>query len=84
MQPSVSGQPLGHFGLWMAAAIKVWWSGSKGYRCYLSQVLDVDPLWETWRRVEQSISSVIDHTTFAELARTWHDKQSKYVPNWEI
>ena len=43
-----------------------------------------DPLAETWRRVEQSISSVIDHTSFAELVRTWHDKQSKYVPNWEI
>jgi Rrf2 family cysteine metabolism transcriptional repressor len=43
-----------------------------------------DPFSETWRRVEQSISSVIDHTTFAELVRTWRDKQSKYVPNWEI
>ena len=44
----------------------------------------VDPFAETWRRVEQSISSVIDRTTFAELVRAWHDKQSKYVPNWEI
>jgi Rrf2 family cysteine metabolism transcriptional repressor len=44
----------------------------------------VDPFAETWRQVEQSISSVIDHTTFAELVRAWHDKHSKYVPNWEI
>lgn len=44
----------------------------------------VDPFAETWRRVEQSISGVIDHITFAELVRAWHDKQSKYVPNWEI
>ncbi len=43
-----------------------------------------DPFAETWRRVEQSISGVIDHTTFAELVRTWRDKQTKYVPNWEI
>ena len=43
-----------------------------------------DPFAETWRRVEQSISSVIDQTTFAELVRNWHDRQSKYVPNWEI
>ena len=43
-----------------------------------------DPFAETWRRVEQSISSVIDHTTFAELVRTWQDQQAKYVPNWEI
>ena len=43
-----------------------------------------DPFAETWRRVDHSVSSVIDRTTFAELVRTWHDKQSKYVPNWEI
>ena len=43
-----------------------------------------DPLAETWRRVDQAISGVIDHTTFAELARDWRDRQSKYVPNWEI
>src|SRR5260370_25112975 len=43
-----------------------------------------DPFAETWRRVEHSISSVIDTTTFAQLVRTWHDRQSKYVPNWEI
>ena len=43
-----------------------------------------DPFSDTWRRVDQSVASVIDHTTFAELARTWREKQSKYVPNWEI
>ena len=43
-----------------------------------------DPFAETWRRVDQAISNVIDHTTFAELVRNWHDRQTKYVPNWEI
>ena len=43
-----------------------------------------DPFAETWRRVEQATSSVIDHTTFAELVRVWRDRQFKYVPNWEI
>jgi len=43
-----------------------------------------DPLADTWRRAEQAISDVVDHTTFAELVRNWRDKQSKYVPNWEI
>jgi Rrf2 family cysteine metabolism transcriptional repressor len=43
-----------------------------------------DPLSETWRKVDQAISDVIDQTTFAELARNWREKQSKYVPNWEI
>jgi Rrf2 family cysteine metabolism transcriptional repressor len=43
-----------------------------------------DPFAETWRLAEQAISSVIDRTTFAELVRDWRDRQSKYVPNWEI
>jgi Rrf2 family cysteine metabolism transcriptional repressor len=43
-----------------------------------------DPFAETWRRVDQTVSEVIDQTTFAELVRNWRDRQSKYVPNWEI
>jgi Rrf2 family protein len=43
-----------------------------------------DPFAETWRSVDEAVSNVIDRTTFAELARNWRDKQSKYVPNWEI
>jgi Rrf2 family transcriptional regulator, cysteine metabolism repressor len=43
-----------------------------------------DPFNETWRRVDQAVSDVIDQTTFAELARLWRERQSKYVPNWEI
>jgi len=44
----------------------------------------VDPFGETWRKVDQAVSDVIDQTTFAALVRTWRDRQSKYVPNWEI
>jgi Rrf2 family cysteine metabolism transcriptional repressor len=43
-----------------------------------------DPFAETWRRVDQTVSEVIDQTTFAELVRNWRDQQSKYVPNGEI
>jgi Rrf2 family protein len=43
-----------------------------------------DPLAETWRRVDQAVSNVIDSTTFAELVRNWRDRQAIYVPNWEI
>ena len=43
-----------------------------------------DPFAETWRRVDQAVSDVIDQTTFAELVRNWRDQQSKYVPNREI
>ncbi len=43
-----------------------------------------DPFAETWHRVDQAVSNIVDRTTLAELVRTWRDKQNKYVPNWEI
>ena len=42
------------------------------------------PFSDMWTRVDHSVSEVIDHTTFADLARKWKERQSKYVPNWEI
>lgn len=42
------------------------------------------PFSDMWTHVDRSVSAVIDHTTFADLARMWKDRQSKYVPNWEI
>ena len=42
------------------------------------------PFSDMWTSVDRSVSAVIDHTTFADLARTWKDRHSKYVPNWEI
>jgi Rrf2 family protein len=43
-----------------------------------------NPFGEMWKSVDAAISSVVDRTTFAEIARRWREKQSKYVPNWEI
>ena len=43
-----------------------------------------DPFLDTWRRVDEATSNVIDRTTFAELVRNWRERQTKYVPNWEI
>lgn len=43
-----------------------------------------DAFAEMWKAVDAAVSSVVDHTTFAELARRWQEKQSRYVPNWEI
>ena len=43
-----------------------------------------DPVGEVWQRVDQALSSVLDQTTFGDLARSWQEKQAKYVPNWEI
>jgi Rrf2 family protein len=42
------------------------------------------PFTEMWSMVDEGISRVIDHTSFAELVRTWADRQGRYVPNWEI
>lgn len=42
------------------------------------------PFRELWDRVDAAISGLLDHTTFAELARAWEERQKKYVPNWDI
>jgi Rrf2 family transcriptional regulator, cysteine metabolism repressor len=42
------------------------------------------PVEELWRRVDEAVSTVIDHATFAELAREWRESQSRFVPNWDI
>ena len=42
------------------------------------------PLGDFWASVDHAVSSVIDHTTFAELAHRWRDKQHRYIPNWDI
>jgi Rrf2 family transcriptional regulator, cysteine metabolism repressor len=45
---------------------------------------DTDPFAEMWRQVDEAISRVIDHITFAEIARNWRERQARYVPNWDI
>jgi len=42
------------------------------------------PFAEMWQMVDEAVSSVVDRTTFAEMARAWREHQEKYVPNWEI
>jgi Rrf2 family protein len=42
------------------------------------------PFSEMWRRVDDSVSAIVDRTTFADVVRDWRDHQGKYVPNWEI
>lgn len=42
------------------------------------------PFTEMWQHVDQSVSEVIDKTTFADLLRGWSEKQNKFVLNWEI
>jgi hypothetical protein len=34
--------------------------------------------------VDAAVATILDHTTFAELARTWQKSQTRYVANWDI
>ncbi|MBZ5729362.1 MAG: Rrf2 family transcriptional regulator [Acidobacteriia bacterium] len=42
------------------------------------------PFSDLWQRVDGAVSEIIDQTTFADLLRNWHDKQARFVLNWEI
>ncbi len=42
------------------------------------------PFSDVWREVDVAISGIIDKTTFADLIRTWREKQNRFVLNWEI
>ena len=43
-----------------------------------------DPFNDVWRRVDEAVADILEHTTFAELARRWQQSQSRFVANWEI
>ena len=42
------------------------------------------PFSAMWHDVDRAVASIVDHTTFADLLRTWTEKQNKFVLNWEI
>src|SRR5215469_7577861 len=39
---------------------------------------------ELWQRVDESVSTILDRTSFAEVVRRWQESQTKYIPNWQI
>jgi Rrf2 family protein len=43
-----------------------------------------DPFSDVWKDVDKAISDVLDQTTFGDLARSWREKQTHYIPNWDI
>jgi Rrf2 family cysteine metabolism transcriptional repressor len=43
-----------------------------------------DPFAAIWTRVDSAVSNVLDQTTFGMLARTWQEKHTAYIPNWDI
>ncbi len=42
------------------------------------------PFGDMWGQVDQAISGIVDKTTFADLLRSWTEKQNRFVLNWEI
>ncbi|HUO30612.1 MAG TPA: Rrf2 family transcriptional regulator [Bryobacteraceae bacterium] len=42
------------------------------------------PFADMWNRVDEAVSGVLDHTTFAELRRAWSERHAAFVANWEI
>jgi Rrf2 family protein len=44
----------------------------------------LDGFTDLWKRVDDAVSQILDHTTFAELERQWRDTQNRYVPSWDI
>src|SRR6202008_4228369 len=42
------------------------------------------PFADLWLQVDNAISDIVDHTTFADLHRTWSEKHHRFVPNWDI
>ena len=43
-----------------------------------------NPFADMWARVDDAVSSVVDQTSFGDLKRNWQERQSKYIPNWDI
>jgi Rrf2 family protein len=56
----------------------------EGTKATKSERTKSGPLAGFWDRVEGAMAQVIDKTTFAELARDWKERQTKYIPNWDI
>lgn len=42
------------------------------------------PFAEMWAKVDDAVSAIVDHTTFADLEHAWLERHSRFVPNWEI
>jgi Rrf2 family protein len=39
---------------------------------------------ELWQQVDHAVSDIVDKATFADLARSWTEKQNRQVHTWEI
>lgn len=58
--------------------------GGKGAPVGAAKRRGETPFSEMWGRVDRAVSEVIDHTSLADLAIRWKERQGKYIPNWDI
>ncbi len=42
------------------------------------------PFADVWERADRAVNEVLESATFAQLAREWADKQTQFIPNWDI
>jgi Rrf2 family cysteine metabolism transcriptional repressor len=42
------------------------------------------PFSGMWQEVDRAVSDVIDHRTFADISRSWAERENRFVLNWEI
>jgi Rrf2 family protein len=42
------------------------------------------PFTAMWQEVDRAVAGIVDRTTFADLLRTWNERQNRFVLNWEI
>ena len=49
-----------------------------------SRAQQPDAFAEVWRTVDEAVSRVVDHTSFAEVVRSWREGLTRYVENWDI
>ncbi len=42
------------------------------------------PFGALWHEVETVVTDILDRDSFAVLARSWQDRQARYIPNWDI
>ena len=57
--------------------------GKNGERSRAGRVSE-SPFAPLWKRVDDKAAEILDKTNFETLVREWGERQSRFVPNWEI
>ena len=42
------------------------------------------PFTELWDKVDCAVDTMLESATFAQVVREWTEKNTRFVPNWEI